>query len=460
MASDSVGRESHSGRAEKAAVKASPTRREVLRGLAIGAMTTGMAGRAWAEGAPAKKEGKVDANEKIRVGLIGCGGMGLYNMEDFKRSPLVQMVAVCDVDSKRAAEGAQKAGGSGVAQYKDYRQLLDRKDIDVVICATPDHWHGLVGTAALRAGKDLYIEKPLTHNIREGRIMVEAARRYGRVVQVGTQQRSGEHFQKAVEIAQSGKLGKISWVRTWNYGNDAPEGLGNPPDSAPPPEVDYDMWLGPAPKRPFNKNRFHYQWRYFFDYGGGMVTDWGVHVMDIGLWGMKAGYPKSVTASGGKYGLKDNRDTPDTVEVLYDFGDWIMTYSHRNCNGRVEHGVGYGTAFHGTEGTLVVNRGGWEVFPETRRKDGKDVPRMEGVKGGSSDQHWPHVQDFIECVRSRKRPCSDIEIIHHSTTVCNLGNIAYLTGRRIYWDAEKQQIIGDEQANRLIGRVMRPPYTL
>jgi predicted dehydrogenase len=439
---------------------ADPSRRQVLRNLAIGAMTTSLAGRTWAGEAPAKKEGKGDANEKIVVGLVGCGGMGVYNMTDFKRSPLVRMAAVCDVDSKRCAEGAKAAGDAGIAQYKDYRQLIDRKDIDVVICGTPDHWHGLVGTYALQAGKDLYCEKPLTHNIGEGRIMVEAAKRYGRVTQIGTQQRSGEHFQKAVEIVRSGKLGPISLVRTWNSGNEAPDGLGNPADGAPPPEVDYDMWLGPAPKRPFNKNRFHYQWRYFFDYGGGMVTDWGVHVMDVALWALNMRQPLSVSASGGKFGLKDNRDVPDTIEVLYDYGDLIMTYTNRNCNGRVDQGVGYGTAFFGTEGTLVVNRGGFEVFPEMRRKGEKDNPRMEGIKSKGSDQHWPHVQNFIECVKSRKRCIADIEDIHISTTVCNLGNIAYHTGRRIYWDAEKQTIIGDEQASRLMGRVMRPPYTL
>jgi len=437
-----------------------PTRREVLRRLATGAAMVGLADRVRASHGPGKKAGATDANEQIVIGLVGCGGMGLYNMEDFKRSPLVRVAAVCDVDAKRMAEAAKKAGGSDVAQYKDYRQMLDRKDIDVIVCATPDHWHGLIGVHALQAGKDLYIEKPLTHNIKEGRTMVDAARRYGRIVQVGTQQRSGEHFQRAVAFVRSGKLGKITWIRTWNYGNIAPQGLGNPPDGAPPPEVDYDMWLGPAPKRPFNKNRFHYEWRYFFDYGGGMVTDWGVHVMDVALWAMGMRQPKSISASGGKFGLNDNRDTPDTVEVLYDFGDLIMTYSHRNCNGRIEHGVHYGTAFHGTEGTLVVNRGGWEVFPETRREGDKDVPRMEGVKSPTSDQHWPHVKNFIECVRSRKKPIADIEDIHISTTVCNLGNIAYLTGRRIYWDAEKEQIIGDEQANRLTGRVMREPYTL
>ncbi len=435
-------------------IGSSSTRRSLLRNAAIGAAALGLNTRARGQEKP------VSANEKITVGLVGCGGMGFYNMEDFKRSPYVKMAAVCDVDSRRLAEGAQKAGGAGIAQYKDYRHMIDRKDIDVIICATPDHWHALVMIAACQAGKDVYVEKPIAHNIREGRLMVDAARRYGRVVQVGTQQRSGEHFQKARDIVMSGKLGKIQWCRTWNYGNIAPEGFGYKSDCAAPAEVDYDMWLGPAPKRPFNPNRFHYQWRYFFDYAGGMVADWGVHVMDIVMWNMNAKYPKSVTAVGGKYCLTDNRDVPDTIEVTYDFGDWIMTYSLREGNQIIDYGQHYGTSFHGTNGTLVVNRGGFEVYPEKKRKGDKDELLMEAVRSKGSDQHWPHVQNFIDCVKTRKRPIADIEDIHYSTACSHLGNIAYLTGRRVYWDGQKEQIVGDEQANRMTTRVYRKPYEL
>jgi len=258
----------------------------------------------------------------------------------------------------------------------------------------------------------------------------------------------------------SGKLGKIQWCRTWNYGNIAPEGFGYKSDCAAPAEVDYDMWLGPAPKRPFNPNRFHYQWRYFFDYAGGMVADWGVHVMDIVMWNMNAKYPKSVTAVGGKYCLTDNRDVPDTIEVTYDFGDWIMTYSLREGNQIIDYGQHYGTSFHGTNGTLVVNRGGFEVYPEKKRKGDKDELLMEAVRSKGSDQHWPHVQNFIDCVKTRKRPIADIEDIHYSTACSHLGNIAYLTGRRVYWDGQKEQIVGDEQANRMTTRVYRKPYEL
>jgi predicted dehydrogenase len=435
------------------------TRRDVLRNAAMGAVAAGLSGARGVSGQTTTTTKRVEASEKIVVGLVGCGGMGRYNMKDFMRSPFVQVAAVCDVDSEHMAEAAKEAGGDGVAQIKDYRALIDRKDIDVVICATPDHWHGLVTVAACQAGKDVYVEKPIAHNVREGRRMVDTSRRYGRVVQVGTQQRSGEHFQKAREIARSGKLGKITWCRTWNYNNIAPEGFGYKPDGAPPASVDYDMWLGPAPKRPFNPNRFHYNWRYFFDYGGGMVTDWGVHVMDVVAWCLDLRHPKSVTAVGGKWCLTDNRDVPDTIEVCYDFGDVMLTYSLREGNKMLDYGQHYGTSFHGTNGTLVVNRGGFEVYPEKKKVDDKEEPRMEACKGKGSDQHWPHVQNFIECVKSRKRPIADIEDIHYSTTLSHLGNIAYLVGRRIVWDSEKEQIVGDEQANRLLGRVMRKPYT-
>ncbi|MBN1342574.1 MAG: Gfo/Idh/MocA family oxidoreductase [Phycisphaerae bacterium] len=434
-----------------------PTRRDVLGRAALGAIAGGLVA---SNRTSAQTSKRVDENSKLVVGLAGCGGMGRYNMKDFMRSPEVRIAAVCDVDANRMAEAAKEAGGEGVEQIKDYRALLDRKDIDVVICAPPDHWHGLITVRACQAGKDVYVEKPLSHNIKEGRAMVDAARRYGRVVQVGTQQRSGSHFQEAAEIVRSGKLGKITSCRTWNYGNDYPNGFGFRRDCAPPAYVDYDMWLGPAPKRRFNPNRFHYQFRYFYDYAGGMLTDWGVHLMDIVLWAMQVRHPRSVVAMGGKFGLKDNRDTPDTIDVVYDFVDFTLTYSYRHCNGRYVNKRTYGITFHGTQGTLAVDRRGYELYPETKREGDKDVPLTEHVMKGGSDQHWPHVQNFIECVKTREKPIADIEEIHYSTTVPNLGNIAYRVGRQIYWDGIKEQIIGDEEANRLTGRVMRKPYTL
>ncbi len=489
--------EEHGAQSNRIRRTTHPTRRDILGSLAIAVTTANMGCSAMAkdEGAPAqekspkaaKKPTKTKASKKaaagkkqpektpakqktpgpseqIRVALVGCGGMGRYNLSDFLRCPAVHCVAVCDVDAKHMDETEKEVGrkreGMKPDKIKDYRAVLDRKDVDVVICGTPDHWHGLVGVHSCQAGKDLYCEKPLTHNIKEGRAMVDAARKHKRVVQVGTQQRSGEHFQEAVEIVRTGRLGKITSCKTWNYGNIAPEGVGFKKDCAPPAHVDYDMWLGPAPKRPFNPNRFHYEFRWFFDYAGGKVTDWGVHLIDIVLWAMQVHHPRSVVAMGGKYCLRDNRDTPDTIDVIYDFVDFTLTYSHRACNGRKVNGRHYGISFHGTNGTLAVDRNGYTLYPETEKKAGVEVPKIPPKTRGKTDQHWPHVQNFIECLKTRKRPIADIEDIHHSTTVCNLGNIAYKVGRQIYWDGAKEQIIGDEAANRLTGREMRKPYTL
>jgi len=391
------------------------------------------------------------ANDRIVVGAIGCGGMGSSDMSDFKANPDVEIAAVCDVDRHRLQEAVQKAGGKAEA-YSDFRKLLERKDIDAVIVATPDHWHALPTIHACEAGKDVYVEKPVATTVAEGRAMVDAARRYGRVVQVGMQQRSGAHFQRAVEIVRSGALGTITLCRTWNVGNETPEGIDNPPDCDPPPELDYDMWLGPAPKRPYNPNRSHYSFRYFWDYAGGKITDWGTHLIDIIHWAMGVDAPLAVAASGGKYAVRDNRETPDTMEAAYDYPGFTMVYSYRGCNGRPLDGRGYGMQFHGTNGTLFVDREGFEVVPEEGR--------MEAVSGGGSAQHEPHVRNFLDCVKSRARPISDIESAHRSTIAPHLGNIALLTGRKIHWDRDQEQILDDPAANRLLSRPYRAPWHL
>jgi len=298
----------------------------------------------------------------------------------------------------------------------------------------------------------VYVEKPVATTVAEGRAMVDAARRYGRVVQVGMQQRSGAHFQRAVEIVRSGALGTITLCRTWNVGNETPDGIDNPPDCDPPSELDYDMWLGPAPKRPYNPNRSHYSFRYFWDYAGGKITDWGTHLIDIIHWATGADAPLAVAASGGKYAVKDNRETPDTMEAVYDYPGFTLVYSYRGCNGRPLDGRGYGMQFHGTNGTLFVDREGFEVVPEEGR--------MEAVSSGGSEQHEPHVRNFLDCVKSRARPISDIEIAHRSTTAPHLGNIALLTGRKIHWDRDQEQILDDPAANRLLSRPYRAPWHL
>jgi predicted dehydrogenase len=423
------------------------TRRQFLKnagGAAAGAALGTIAGTMFAGSAKG-------ANEKVVVGLIGCGGMGMSDVRDFLRTRQVILAAACDVDKERLQNAVRETGGTAAA-YDDYRKLLERKDLDAVIIATPDHWHAIPMIHACQVGLDIYVEKPLAHNVAEGRAMVAAARRYGRVVQVGTQQRSGSHFQRAVEIVRSGALGPVSLARAWNVSQEAPDGMGNPPDSDPPPNLDYDFWLGPAPKRPYNPNRSHHSFRWFWEYAGGMMTDWGVHLLDIILWGMNVDYPLALAASGGKYVLRDNRDTPDTMEVIYDCAGFTMVYSLRKACGRGMDDHGYGIQFHGTNGTLFIDRGGFEVFPEG--------DRMQAIKGDGSDQHYPHVLNFLECLKTRRLPASDIEIAHRSTTTCHLANIALLTGRKLHWDGKNEKFTDDEPANRLLRRTYRPPWDL
>ncbi|MBU0640361.1 MAG: Gfo/Idh/MocA family oxidoreductase [Planctomycetes bacterium] len=456
-----------------------PTRRDFLgyAGLAAGTLAAGHV--AAAASIPANQQQAANGDkptppsEKVTVGLIGCGGMGRYNLRESLRLDTVQCAAVCDVDTrhiKDAQADVQKSRGTTPEGYRDYRELLDRKDIDVVIIATPDHWHALTMIEACLAGKDVYLEKPIGHNIVEGRAMVTAAQKCQRVVQVGTQQRSGRHFQKAIELVKSGLLGKIALTRTFNVDNDFwTNPIGKPADSDPPAELDYDRWLGPAPQRPYNEKRCHYWWRYYFDYGSGKCGDWNVHLQDIVHLAMDAWAPISVAAGGGVHAIEDIRETYDTLEAVYDFPGFTQIYSYRATNASTQHDRKYGIVFYGTCGTLVLDREGYEIFPETSTEqvDGLEIGknRIAAETAGGSDQHWPHIQNFYECVKSRQTPISDIESMHKTTAACHLANIALRCGYKVYWDAQKE-ICTDkegrpiEPANQLLGREYRPPWKL
>lgn len=436
-------------------VAAGIDRRGFMKATAAGALGAGIV-----------RSRVLGANERIVCGFIGTGRIGESNIKDFLKHDEVEVAAICDVyapNLEKRSELVPKA-----EKAKDFRRILDRKDIDVVVISTPDHWHALQMVMACQAGKDVYVEKPISHTIDEGRRMVQAARKHNRIVQVGLQQRSGAHFQKVVEIIRGGGIGKISFVRTWNLGNQHPDGIGNPPDSDPPADLDWDMWLGPAPRVPFNANRFGVspdRWstfRWFWDYAGGMVTDWSVHLLDIVQWALRVDYPKSVSATGGKFYLQDNRETPDTIQVTYEYPGFVCTYENRECNGNPILDKGYGIAFHGTEGTLFVDRRGFEIMPETRRgPDGKPVNRMEPAKEKlSNEEHLSHVKNFLDSVKSRERPICDIETGHRSSTTALLGNVAYRSRRRIVWDGVKEQIVGDRDASRFLSKPYRKPWSL
>ena len=432
-------------------------RRNFLKKTAIAAIGTGAMLSAYSIHPPRV----LGAGERVGIALIGCGGMGRGDLKDFLLFPQVECVAVCDVYDLNAGRAQQMADGKPKI-YRDFRRLFDEGSggIDAVINATPDHWHALPTIYACQAGKDVYQEKPLSTSIVEGRKMVEAARKNGRVVQTGMQQRSGTHFQRAVEIVQSGILGEISLVRTWNYGNSYPEGIGNPANEEPPPGLDWDMYLGPAPWVPFNKNRLGGTFRYFWNYSGGTMTDWGTHLIDIVHWAMKVDYPKAVHASGGKFCMKDNSETPDLVEATFEYPGFICTYTNSNLNARAIDGKGYGIQFHGTNGTLFLDRDGYELFPEFKNTGGQMEGRAPTIKSRGSDQHLPHVENFLDCIKTRKKPISEVEVCHYATMAPHLANIALWTGQKIEWDGINEKITNVPDANKYLVKEYRTPWRL
>lgn len=416
------------------------------------------------------------ANDKINAAFIGMGKMGRSNLHYAMRQENLVPVAVCDV-YQRNLDWAVRDSNNQAKPFRDFREVLALKNIDVVCIATPDHWHAYMTVEACKAGKDVYVEKPICCAVEEGVKMVQAARKYDRVVQAGTMQRSAKHFQKAVEIVRSGALGDITYVRTWNYANGKPEGWGNPPDSDPPVSLDWDMWLGPAPKRPFNENRFgvdpkdHYysNFRWFWDYAGGWMTDWGVHWLDIVQMAFKEEVPTEITNLGGKLFVKDNTETPDTFEVTYIYpSGFVATYERRSGNLQSMFGKAGGILFCGNKGTMFLDRQGYKIVPEMRVKrppeEGNQRPQMEPAMAEAEEKatdsgnanHWAN---FLECVRTRKRPISDIEVCQRSTTTCLLGNVAYRSKMKIDWDAQKWTTTQPEP-RKYLTREYRKPWKL
>jgi predicted dehydrogenase len=443
------------------------TRRGFVGALGV---TAGSAALLGASGASAA----VGPNDKIRIGLIGAGSRGNQVLKTFLENDEVDCISVADVDDQHASETAdtiEKKRGQRPKTARDYRAMLDDKNVDAVVIATPDHWHALPSIQAVLAGKDVYVEKPVGHNVAEGQAMIHAARKYNKVMAVGTQQRSSAHFQKAVEAVRSGKIGQVFWVQTWNFENISPAGMGVYPDTSAPSYVDYDRWLGPAPSRPFNPNRFHLLFRWFFDYAGGMMSDWGVHLNDIVLWALDAKAPQSVYTTGGILTSKDDRDTPDTLQVIYEFPGCSLTYSMRKGNGLPLNGHGYGILFCGTDGSLLLDRSGYEIIPDKTTvpygikgihpeiQARKITLEPEKVEKGNDGQS-PHIKNFLQCLSTRERPIADIEIGHRSTNTCHLGNIAYKLGRKLTWDGETETFKDDREANALLSREPRRGYEL
>jgi predicted dehydrogenase len=394
------------------------------------------------------------ANDRIRVALIGAGGQGRADWRLFLKHAEVEPVAVCDVYKPNLEQGLQMANGRAKG-YGDYRKLLERKDIDAVVVGTPDHWHALPMIEACRAGKDVYVEKPLSLTIAEGKLMLQTARQTNRVVQVGSQQRSGPHYAQAVEIIRSGKLGKVSHIQCSLIRNAMP-GWGKAPDSAPPPELDWNMWLGPAPQVAYNAMRCLYNFRWFWDYSGGQMTNFGAHDIDIARWAMDVRAPLAVAAFAGRYALEGAGETPDVQEVIYRFPDFILNWTTCEMNSARKSGI----EFHGTKATMRLTRGGIEIIGESwKGKDAKQ-PGVENQKFPGTEMHAAHVANFLECVKSRKRPNADIEEGYRTAVMCHLGNIASRLNRTLQWDAAKEEIAGDAEANRWLSRPYRAPWKL
>ncbi|MGO1243425.1 MAG: Gfo/Idh/MocA family protein [Sphingobacterium sp.] len=396
-------------------------------------------------------------NEPLRVALIGVNGMGWADLTAILKVPNVECIALCDVDEnvldKRIAELAAK--NIKVERYIDYKELLENKRIDAVIIGTPDHWHCLQMIDAVAAGKHVYVEKPLGNSIHECEAMVAATTKYNRIVQVGQWQRSQKHFKDAVDFVHSGKLGKVRLVKAWAY-QGWMKSIPVKPDTAVPAGVHYDRWLGPAKKRPFNPNRFHFEFRWFWDYAGGLMTDWGVHMLDYALLGMKVSDPKSVMAAGGKFAYPDDAaETPDTLTTVFEFDDFNIQWEHANGIDLGPYNRNHGVSFIGNNGTLVLDRNGWEVIPEG--------DRMEAIalQPSSDDGLLMHMQNFVAAIHKK-----DTALLHapvqagaHIAIFSQMGNIAYKTGKKLYWDKQKRQFT-DAQANTFLRAEYHNGYTL
>ena len=438
--------------------------------------------RAGAAGLTALSANRVlGANERVGVGIMGFGLIGRIHTRSFMEQPDVKIVGVAEAYQPRLEAAAGLVGGK-IGQYRDFRRLLDDKAVDAVVVATPDHWHALMTMLACAAGKDVYVEKPLTLFVREGRWMVEVARRTRRVVQVGTQNRSGPVFQRARALIQQGHLGQIVSVQN-NFFRNVMPGFGTPPDQDPPHGLDWEMWLGPAPVRRYNPNRAIYHFRWFWDYSGGQMTNLGQHSLDLVHWMTGVTAPRAVYSTGGRFFLKDNCEVPDTQDVIVEYPGFTAVCQYREATAG-KAGLGMGAmVFLGTYGTMPVGRGGFELFPDPKINPinmlahvlpgghpvggPQPVPEEKGQfwtqkekddSGDAMKDYRRHARNFLECIRSRKDPVTDIESGHRVATVCHLANISLKTTRKVVWDAAKEQIVGDPQANALLSRPYRQPW--
>jgi predicted dehydrogenase len=390
-------------------------------------------------------------NERVVLAVMGVRGRGRDHLRGFSAFKDVEIAYVCDPDANVIAKALKALPRNQKAPkvVKDVREALRDKNVTALTIAAPDHWHALATLWACEAGKDVYVEKPISHNLLEGKRMVEAARKYDRVVQVGTQRRSGAHHASAVEFVHSGKLGKVPFARTCIAGHRP--SIGHKKDEPTPKGVDYNLWLGPAAERKFNKNRFHYNWHWIWDYGTGEIGNNGIHALDVVRWVLGLDAPVRVTSGGGKNFYNDDQQTPDTQVATFDFPRTCVVWEHRIWSKTGFGGESFGIVLYGEKGTLIFDRKGWHVI------DGVEASE-KSARG--RDMERAHMRNFIDCIKSRKRPNADIEDGHRSTLLCHLGNIAYRLGRTLHWDGKNQRVLNDADANKLLGREYRKGFEL
>ncbi|MFH1267731.1 MAG: Gfo/Idh/MocA family oxidoreductase [Planctomycetota bacterium] len=437
-------------------------RRRFLKRSAAAATALSLAGAA---ARPARAGSQPGANDRIAVAVAGVQGRGGGLLRAFASIADVDVAYVCDLDRRvldERAKGVEEQTGRRPQAITDFRKALEDKSLDALVLGTPDHWHAIPTIMACQAEKDVYVEKPDGHNVLEGRTMVAAARKYGRIVQLGTQSRSDPSQKKAIEYIASGKLGRVRFAKAWESSRQG--SIGHPPDGDPPPEIDYDTWLGPAPLRPFNPRRFHGSWRWFFDYGTGDLGNDGVHRLDKARWGLEAALksegktlattPLAVSAHGGKHYFDDDQQWPDNLMVTYDYSGCVLTYEMRIWSPYALDGEREGAAVLGDAGYIVIGNGRWRAF------DAKGQQVADDTGGG--DATVAHAQDFLASMRSREKPAADLDSVGHpSSLLCHLGNAAWRAGRSLRFDPGAYTFIDDEEANQYLTRPeYRKPWVL
>jgi predicted dehydrogenase len=423
------------------------TRRTFLQTAAAGVALTAFTRRTQARQQP---------SDQIVLGMIGVGGMGTGRLRQFLAHPDVRIGAICDVDQShadRAAALVEKTSGYKPRTLGDFRRLLEDREIDAVAVVTPDHWHAIPAVRAFEAGKDVFVEKPLSYSVAEGRAMADASAAHKRVSQMGNHIHNDHpNYRRAVEIVQSGKLGRITRVHCWKTCRTEPHVTGNPPER--PASLDYDFWLGPAPKRPYHPLRSHLNYRHFWDYSGGTFVDFWCHIADVAVWAMDLKGPKSVSAVGGRLFLNDPTETPDTMEAVLEYPGLMFMFSFRPTPlSGFEHMGHIGCVFEGTDATLVANYETHEVWAKGAKIE--DFPRPEPSIPDSPG----HLREFLDAIKTRTLETTcNVRYGHRLTKLGLLSNIAFRTGRRIYWDDARERILDDGDANRLLSRKFRKPY--